>query len=528
MALGTFVVVLDNTIMNVSIQALVQDLNTTVTGVQTAIALNALMMAAFVLFGGKLADIIGMKKTFMTGVLIYIAGSLTASFSNNLGVFILGWCLIQGFGAAMMLPNVQTLIRAVLHGEARAKAYGAMAAVNAIAAALGPVIGGFLTTYFSWRWAFRMEVAFLLFILVMNHYIPKDKAITKKVGIDGWGLVLQAGAMVSIVLGILMISDYGAFMAKQPVIINGINITEMGLGLSPVVWLVGLGLVLLMLFIHVENSKLEKGKPSLVHVALFKIRDFVTGLKVRSMQVFLVAGILFSMPLFLQVTFEISAFETGLALLPLSISLVIGSFIGVRMAKKYLPKNIVRLGALIVMAGSVILMALVTNSSEPAEIGLGLIVFGFGLALIGSQIVNLILSSVTPKETAEASGITSTLEQLGNSLGVAILGSVLVVALSFSLTQQLNADTSLPADIREKAQAAVNDGVEILSNSQIEEQLSDLDPEVEEQVLQMYDSARTNAFRVTMLSVGFIGLLMFITAASLPERKLVEGMENSA
>src|SRR6266576_380790 len=132
MALGTFVVVMDNTIMNVSIQALVADLHTTVSGVQGAIALNALMMAAFVLFGGKLADIVGMKRTFMAGVFLYIAGSLAASFSNNLAVFILGWCLIQGFGAALMLPNVQTIIRAVLSGGQRAKAYGTMAGVNAL------------------------------------------------------------------------------------------------------------------------------------------------------------------------------------------------------------------------------------------------------------------------------------------------------------------------------------------------------------------------------------------------------------
>src|SRR5262249_45604988 len=149
-------VVLDNTIMNVSISALVEDLNTTVSGVQAAIALNALMMAAFVLMGGKMADIIGMKKTFLMGAIIYIIGSLIGSFANNLTVFILGWCAIQGFGAAMMLPNVNTIIRANISGPPRAKAYGAMAGINALATAVGPIIGGFLTTYLSWRWAFRL------------------------------------------------------------------------------------------------------------------------------------------------------------------------------------------------------------------------------------------------------------------------------------------------------------------------------------------------------------------------------------
>src|SRR5262245_37539062 len=140
MALGTFVVVMDNTIMNVSQQALVEDLNTTVTGVQSAIALNALGMAAWVLFGGKLADIIGMKRTFMTGVFLYIGCTIFAALSVNLVMLILGWCIIQSFGAALMLPNVQTIIRAYLDGEARAKAYARMAGVNALGAAMGPVI----------------------------------------------------------------------------------------------------------------------------------------------------------------------------------------------------------------------------------------------------------------------------------------------------------------------------------------------------------------------------------------------------
>ena len=169
-----FVVVLDNTIMNVSISALVNDLQTTASGVQAAIALNALMTAAFVLMGGKLADIIGMKKTFLTGALFYIAGSLLASVSNNLSVFILGWCAIQGFGAAMMLPNVNTIIRAYITGMDRVRAYGIMGGMNAMAMAVGPLIGGFLTTYFSWRWAFRLEVLVLLGVLLMLRVIPRD------------------------------------------------------------------------------------------------------------------------------------------------------------------------------------------------------------------------------------------------------------------------------------------------------------------------------------------------------------------
>ena len=210
--------IMHNTIMNVSLQALVDDLRTTVSSVQSATSLNAMMMmATFVLFGGTFADVLGMKRTFMTGVVVYIVGSLPASVNNNLPVFILGWCVIHGFSAALMQPNVQTIIRAVLSGEARSRAYGTMAGVNALGAIADPLIGGFLTTYSSWCWAFRLEVLTLLVIVVLHRVIPKDQPDPIPQRIDIVDTVLQAGAMISLVLGILLISDYGVLIARQPV-----------------------------------------------------------------------------------------------------------------------------------------------------------------------------------------------------------------------------------------------------------------------------------------------------------------------
>ncbi len=520
MALGTFVVVMDNTIMNVSIQALVEDLGTNVSGVQSAIALNALMMAAFVLFGGKLADIIGMKRTFITGVLLYISGSLLASLSNNLTVFILGWCLIQGLGAALMLPNVQTIIRANLGGNDRVKAYGAMAGVNALGAAMGPIIGGFLTTYFSWRWAFRLEVIALVVILAFHGLIPRDKTITQRTNIDMLGTGLQASAMMSLVLGILLISDYGLFFAKKPFEINGVEISPFNLGLSPTVWLLALGVILLMLFIRLENRNVHNNRPTLIHLALFKIGDFVNGLKVRAIQVSLLAGILFTAPLFMQVSFGISAFNTGIALLPLSIFLIIGAVIGVKAGKKYLPKTIIQVGSSIMILGALVLVSTMNTSTKAFELSWGLGILGLGSGLIGSQIVNLILSSVRQDQTAEASGLTSTLEQVGNSVGVAILGTVLTLSLSLGLTQQFNQQTDIPADIAQRAQQKIEQGVEVVSDQQIRSAVTELTPDNADQLLQMYDTARTNAFRITMLAVAFAALVMFILSRSLPAKQV--------
>jgi MFS family permease len=512
---------MDTTIMNVSIQALVTDLNTTVSGVQSAIALNALLMAAFVMFGGKLADIIGMKTTFMIGVFLYLVGSLVASFSNNLAIFIFGWCLIQGIGAALMLPNVQTIIRATLAGEARVRAYGAMTAVNALGAALGPIVGGYLTTYFSWRWAFRLEVVALLFIVVFHRVIPADKPITARSRIDYLGTFLQASAMISFVSGILLIADYGLLIAKKPLVIGGIEISPFGLGLSPTFWLLGLGTILLLLFIRVERRKATGSQPPLVRLDIFRIADFVNGLKVRSVQVSVLAGVLFIVPLFMQVSYGISAFETGLALLPLSISLIIGAFLGVRLGKARLPRTVVMLGSVVVSIGALSMVVGMNEGTRPLELSLGLSIFGFGAGLIGSQIVNLILSAVSGDETAEASGVTSTLEQTGNSLGVAILGTILTVSLSLGLSQMIAESSVIPTDLKFEAQQKIEAGVNVVSDAQISAAMSGYEPAVASELLRIYDVARTNAFRISMILVAFAGLLMFIFSFSLPDKKLM-------
>ncbi len=471
MGLGTFVVVLDNTIMNVSISALVEDLNTTVSGVQAAIALNALMMAAFVLMGGKLADIIGMKKTFLMGAVIYITGSLLASFSNNLSVFILGWCAIQGFGAAMMLPNVTTIIRANINGIERTKAYAKMAGINAVALAIGPLLGGFLTTYFSWRWAFRLEVFVLIGVLLMANTIPKDILGKLRPKLDIGGVALQAGAMIFFVLGTLLISDYGLLMAKQPFVIGSFEFAPFGLSIVP--FLLGLGLVCLMLFVKWENRISAKGKDVLVDLNLFKIMNFVKGLNIRFIQVVLMSGALFIVPLFLQVTYGLSAFETGFILLGLTAGLLVASALASRKGLEILPKKKVEWGFLISMAGLVLMIIYTYFGSKPIGLIPGIFVYGFGIGLIASQIVSLIMSSVAVKQTAEASGLTSTLETLGSAMGTALLGSVLVISLTTGIGRMVEQSTVFSPEVKAQIESEMAASVEIVSNEVVSETIQE-------------------------------------------------------
>jgi MFS family permease len=517
MALGTFVVVLDNTIMNVSISSLVKDLSTTVSGVQAAISLNALMMAAFVLMGGKLADIIGMKRTFLTGAVLYISGSLLASFSHSLAIFILGWCAIQGLGAAMMLPNVNTIIRANVTGKPRVQAYGLMAGVNALGTAVGPLIGGFLTTYFSWRWAFRLEVLILAFVLLSSHVIPKDKLAKKVPSLDKVGVAWQSAAMVFLVLGTLLISDYGVLIAKQPFNIFGLEFAPLGLSIVPFLW--GAGLICLRMFVSHESGVEKSGKNPLVDLQLFKNKLFTRGLNIRFIQVSLIAGTTFAVPLFLQVTYGLSAFETGLILLGLTAGLLITALGGAKKGLQYLPKQKIEWGLLTAILGLVIIGIYMIVGHAPVGLLPGLFVYGLGLGLIASQIVNLVMSSIQPNKTAEASGITSTLETLGSSIGTAIVGTILVVAMTASATRLVDKSTVLaPADKTQISQH-LSQSIEVVSTSAVTQKIPGNGPK-EAEVTKIYDKARQNGFIITIGFMAFTALMAYFLARGLSSEPL--------
>jgi MFS family permease len=520
MALGTFVVVIDNTIMNVSISALVKDLHTTVSGVQAAISLNALMMAAFVLMGGKLADIIGMKKTFFTGAFIYISGSLLASLSHSLPIFILGWCVIQGLGAAMMLPNVNTIIRANITGSARAQAYGAMAGINGLGTAVGPIIGGFLTTFFSWRWAFRLEVAILIFVILRSSVVPKDVALENKPKLDKIGVAWQAAAMIFLVLGTLAISNYGLLIAKQPLIIGSHEFAPLGLSVVPFLW--AIGLFCLSRFVKWENGRAAAKKDSLVDIALFRIKNFVRGLDIRFLHVALIAGTTFSVPLYLQVTFGLSAFKTGFVLLGLTAGLLITAIGGARRGMQYLPKQKIRWGFLTCILGLLVMVLTMFIIKDAWWLIPGLFIYGLGLGLIASQIVNLVMSSVKSQQTAEAAGITSTLETLGSSVGTAIVGTVLVVALTNGIGRMVTNSTVFPASTKTQITDQMSASVEVVSTDVVSNKIVSKNPAYKSEGIKIYDDARQNAFIITLLFMALVAAIGYELSGGLPSNKISE------
>ncbi|MFN2248541.1 MAG: MFS transporter [Candidatus Promineifilaceae bacterium] len=334
LSLAMFIIVIDTTIMNVSISALVEDLDTTFSGVQAAISIYALVMAAFILIGGKLADIFGPKSVFITGLLIYSTGTIIASFSTSLTILILGWSILEGLGSALMIPNIQVLLRQAYEGEARAFAYGMVSAVAAVGAAVGPIVGGFFTTFVSWRWAFRSEVAIAIVVLILSSYLAKDVLAGKRPKFDYLGGLLSIFGWSSIVLGILISQKYGLFLAKEPFVIGSYEIAPLGLSITTI--LVGLGILLILLFFRWEHHLETEGGDGLFRPSILELSGLKPGISVRFLHVGIMAGFLYLIPLMLQLSFEYTAMRTGLAMMPYSISLLIMAIIGARLSSRFL------------------------------------------------------------------------------------------------------------------------------------------------------------------------------------------------
>jgi MFS family permease len=351
----------------------------------------------------------------------------------------LGWCAIQGLGAALMLPNVQTAIREYLTGEARAKSYGIMGGVNALGVAIGPILGGFLTTFYSWRWAFATEIVIMVIMLVFSGVIPVDIRKAKRPNLDRLGVALQACAMVLLVLGVLLISDFGLFFAKQPLYIGGINVAF--LGLSPALYSFMLGIIFTLLFTRWERHLEAEGEATLLKLSLFTNAVFSKGIQIASIQTMMIAGLLFTVPLFLQVTYGFNPLQSGFYLLPLSVSVLIFALLGVRLGRRISMRAVMLLGWLIVIVSALLLLVRMREGSEPSDLILGIGIFGVGMGLLSSQTANVVMSSIKRDESAEASGALNTFQQLGNSVGVAILGTILSVTLVYNLTTQVEQST---------------------------------------------------------------------------------------
>ncbi len=454
-----FVMVLDSTVMNVSISQVVEDLDSTVTAMQGAITFYTLTMAALMLLGAKLGDIWGRRRALVIGSIVYAIGSGTTAVAQTMGVLFLGWSIIEGLGAVLVIPAIAALIADNYEGRDRITAFAVIGAVSGAAVAAGPLIGGFLTTYASWRVVFAAEVVIMIFVILFAGRIA-EKTAKRKIRIDVLSVILSALGLIGVVFGMLQSKTWGWIVPLHNPEINGVELTPL-LGISYTAWLITLGLVLLVLFFRRQRKLVESGREPLVHVDLLSIRRLRSGLSVLGAQYAITAGLFFMMPVYLQMTLGLDALQTGIRIFPLSISLILFSAIGTRLSTRWSPRRIVLIAQWILVGSAVLLLGAVDPELSGPLFFIGMFAAGSALGLLASQLGNVNMSAVTEKDTSEVGGLQGVFQNLGSSLGTALIGSILIGALATSFAAGVSSST-LPDEVQTLVSEATEQGVEIV------------------------------------------------------------------
>jgi MFS family permease len=510
LATGQFLMTLDSSVMNVSIATVAEDVGTTVTGIQTAITLYTLVMATLMITGGKVGEILGRKRAFAIGCVIYGVGSFTTALAQNLTWLLIGWSLLEGIGAALIMPAIVALVASNFARPDRPKAYGLVAAAGAIAVAAGPLIGGLLTTYASWRWVFAGEVVLVIGIVILSRRM-NDRPANPDAGLDPVGTALSALGLGLIVFGILRGGEWGFVLPKEPD-------EKSWLGLSPVVWMVLAGGLVLRLFLSWERRRQDSGRPALVDPSLLRVPQLRSGLTSFCFQYLLQAGIFFVVPLYLSVALGLSAISTGLRIMPLSITLLIGAVGIPRFFPHASPRRVVRLGFLALLAGLVTLIALLDVGVGPEVVTWPLLLAGLGVGALASQLGAVTVSAVDDEHSAEVGGLQNTVTNLGASIGTALAGAVLISALSTSFFTGIADNPDVPAQVSDQAQVELAGGVPFLSDDDLKDALgeADVDATSSAAIVDENSAARIDALRTSLSLLGVIALLALFTAGSQP------------
>jgi MFS family permease len=522
LASAQFVMVLDSSVMNVAISQIVEDLDTTIQGVQTAITLYTLVMAAFMLLGAKLGDILGRNRAFAIGLAIYGVGSLTTALSPNLAVLLIGWSGIEGFGAVLVVPAIAALTAATYEGKDRALAYALLGGIAAIAVAAGPLIGGWVTTEFTWRYVFAAETVVVILILVLRGQIARAPAAERHPQLDIVGVALSSAGLGLIVFAILRSSVWGFVQSRTPPTINGTEITP--LGFSPVPVMVLGGLALLWAFAAWQQRRARLGQDVLLDTALLRIGQLRAGLSTLVGQQLVLMGTFFVIPVYLQVVLGLDAFETGKRLLPLSVAMLVFALLGPRIAARRSPRTVAQIGLVAVSIGAIVMLATLDVTLNDTGFKVALALIGAGAGLLATQLGNVIMSSVAPTQTSEAGGLQGTAQNLGSSLGTAIIGAVLLGALATGFSERITANPAIPQAARETIVANAQEGIDIVPVAAVEQAAVDggLTPDQARAAADDYGDAQLDALRLSLGAVALAALLSLWLTRRLPTKSLAE------
>ena len=426
LALAQFIASYAATNMNVAISAIAKDLGTTVAGVQTAITLFTLTMAALMIPGSKLTDIWGRKRCFIIGLAVYAVGGLLALLSQGLPQLIVGYSLLEGVGSALMIPPIYILVTVSFPDvKSRARYFGVVSGAGGLGAAAGPLIGGVLTSAISWRASFGLQVLVVAWIIWLGRKIKDPARTGPKPRFDLTGAVLSALGLFFVVLGLLQSRTYGFFKSRADFTIGNTVVIPKG-SISPVWLFVAIGaLFLLWFFLHVRASE-KKGKDVLLPLRLFRNKISNLGLGTQAIQWLILQGTFFIVSVYLQEVWKYNAIQTGLVLTPGTIGILAASAAADRFARRHPQRWLIIAGFLVTAIGMILLLALVRAHSGIWTWIPGLLLFGAGVGVMLTSSVNVVQSSWPDSDQGEISGLSRSVSNLGSSFGTALVGSVLV------------------------------------------------------------------------------------------------------
>jgi EmrB/QacA subfamily drug resistance transporter len=494
LAMAMFVLVVDTSLMNVSISAVVEDLETTVSGVQSAIALEALVSAAFILIGGKTGDLIGRKLAYILGLLGYAVGAVAMTLAQGLTAIIIFWAIIGGIGASLLLPAMQSLIHGNFEGSHQKRVYALVGASAAIAAAVGPLLGGFITTFLSWRVGFLLEAVIIAAVL-SGITLVRDVPYEGSRAVDWVGAGLSVVGMGGVVLGILVWQEGGQYVGL----------------------LIGVGLVALGGLTWWLRDRKRRDRATLVDPGLFRSTSFRTGVSGQLLQQIALGGTMIVLPIYLQMVLGYNALLAGISIAPLSLSMFVIALLAGRRGTGR-PASVILVGFVLLVVGLVLLVVVVPRASSGWWLAVPLVVAGCGLGLLVSQLNNYTLSPISDERVSEAAGVNSAAGSFGLSFGLAFAGAIMLATLSIAFMSRAESSTVLAPDQQQQVATALENDAQIMSDANLEELLAEESPDVQDEIVAINTEVRPIALQVALLVPIIAGLLG--TANALRMRRL--------
>lgn len=516
-----------STAMNVALSALVRDLHTSLTGVQSAISLYALVVAAFLITGSKLGARHGYRRTFVVGGEIFALGTLITAFGPTLPFMLVGWSLIQGIGVALMLPALLSMLTEAFTGATRTRVLSALGITAGIGTGAGPVVGGLLTDYLSWRVSFLLQTVITLAVVLLMRRVVGPEQSRARTGqpFDVLGAVLSATGLGLLVVATLLAGRYGLLKARQDFVVLGYTLLRRG-QLSPVIVLSGIGLMVLAVFAGWERHLIKCGKDPLVRMSVLRNRTIRTGTQTQVMQILVPSGILFLVPVFLQTTLGFDALRSGITLITVTLGLTVTASVAARLiGRGRMTHRGAQMGAFLFLAAGCIVIAFLFDPHERRVSAMGL-ALAPGLLLIGvgrglaTTVTDLIQSAPPPDEVSDVTGFSRTAGYLGSSFGVALAGAFMTTALLLAFEAGANDSSVLSSDQKQLVTQTLEHQVQIsaATDEAVRAKLESrgVTGAAADELVRINTQARERSLTIAATAMAVLALVGFLVARRIP------------